>query len=325
MIEFNMSKLVFEPIIPLSTMILFAIIMLVIILLNRRHIINRILIVLLLIIISQRPMIKDEEDDIYNWNFDILFVIDNTVSMNAVDVNNLTRLDAVKNDCEKIIDNFAGANFAIINFSNTAQLKYPFTKDNGKILDIIKKIKVIDPNYANGSSLDLPFEYMKMLLESSRTKDEHKTFVFFVSDGELNSEDDINAKLDKYKELNNLIDSGAVLGYGTEEGAKIRITESVNYEKIVDSEGYLINADTSSPYISRINEENLKLIAKKLEVDYYHMTDYSVIEDKITNLKKEVMNDKEKVEKKIDIYYYFSGALVIILLLELLYYRRNVG
>lgn len=318
------SNLIFEPMVELSTMIVFSVIMLVIILLNRKHIINRVLILALLIVISQRPMFKEFKDDVFKWDFDIIFVIDNTVSMNAIDVNGKTRFDAAKKDIEKLIEDFAGSNFAIINYSNIAQLKYPFTKSSEKILNIVNKLKTIDPNYAKGSSLDLPYEYMKMLLESSRTKDEHKTIVFFMGDGELSSSETINSDLNKYKELKELVDSGAVLGYGTTEGSKIKITESVNLEKIVDSEGFLINASTNSPYISKLDENNLKTIADNLGISYYHMTDYSVLENKIRDFKLEAVKDEEeKMEKKVDIYYYFSGILVVLLLFELLYYRRN--
>ncbi len=52
------SKLVFEPMIPLKTMIIIGIIMVIIVFINRKNVINRLLIILLLGIISQRPMIK---------------------------------------------------------------------------------------------------------------------------------------------------------------------------------------------------------------------------------------------------------------------------
>ena len=323
--NFDMSKLVFEPIVSLSTMLTFGIIMLILVFLNRKHIIHRILIIILLVIISQRPMIKDVKDNIFNWNYDIVFVIDNTVSMNAMDVNGISRLNAVKRDCEKIIEDFAGAEFAVINFSNVAQLRYPMTKSSGKILDVIGKLKAIDPNYAKGSSLDLPFEYLKMVLESSKEKEERKTVVFFMTDGEIDSATASNLVLEKYKEIKSLVDSGAVLGYGSPDGSKIKITESVNMQYLVDAQGFLINSDNNSPYISKLDENNLRILADNLGINYFHMTDYSVLESKIYDLKKDAYEKEEEyqIEKKVDIYFYFTGALTILLMMELYYYRRN--
>lgn len=320
MININLDKLVYEPMINLPIAIILSVIMLIIVILNKKHIVNRILIIIVFLIISQRPMILDIDKSVFNWDFDIIFVIDNTVSMNAMDVNGLSRIDAIKKDIEEIVSDFAGANFAIINYSNVAQLKYPFTRSSGKILDIVHKLKTIDPNYASGSTLDLPYDYMKMLLESSRKKEERKTMVFFMGDGEIKATND----LDKYKNIADLIDSGAVLGYGTPEGSKIKITESVNLKELVDNEGFLIDADTGSPYISKLDEDNLRIVADKLGIAYFHMTDYSALKDKITELKIDaIKNDDEKEEMEIDIYYYFSGLLVVLLLFELSYYRRN--
>ncbi len=318
------SDLIFKPIIPFSTAIIYGIILILIVLFNKRNVILRILIILLMIIVSQRPMLKNRDDKVYNMDLDVIFVIDNTVSMNAIDVNGRSRLDALKSDCKHIIDRFLGANFAIITYANNAQIKYPFTSDVAIIEDIIDRMKIIDPNYAKGSALDLPYDYMKMLLESSRSKDKHRTLVFFMGDGELTIAEAFNTDVSKYQNLKDMIDAGGVLGYGTPEGGKIKITDSIVKKNLVNNEGYLINSKDGSVVLSRINENNLNILASNLGIDYYHMTDFSVLADKINKIKDEANeNDegKEKLDK--DIYYYFSGALLILLLIELFYCRRN--
>ena len=321
-----MSNLIFNPMISLAIMIPYSIIMIVIIIMNRKNVINRILIILLILIISQRPMLKNQEDITFSLDLDILFVIDNTVSMNANDVNSQTRLDAVKKDCLSIMEKFSGANFAVITYGNIAEVRYPFTNDMGIIKDIINRIKVIDPVYATGSVLDLPYDYMKMFLESSNSKDKHQRIVFFMGDGELTQEDANNTKLSKYTTLQELIDSGAVLGYGTSEGAKVKIEESVGLNYVTDSNGYLLDSSTNPPSIaiSKINESNLKALADNLKLNYYHMTDFSVLDGKLNDIKGEALEAEENKEKlNKDIYYYFSGVLVVLLIFELYYYRRN--
>ena len=318
------SDLIFKPIIPFHTAILYGIILILIVLFNKRNVILRILIVLLMIIISQRPMLKNRDDKVYNMDLDVIFVIDNTVSMNAIDINGTSRLDALKNDCKHIIERFLGANFAIITYANIAQIKYPFTSDVAIIEDIIDRMKIIDPNYAKGSALDLPYDYMKMLLESSRSKDKHRTLVFFMGDGELTVAEAFNTDVSKYQNLKDMIDAGGVLGYGTPEGGNIKVTDSIVKNNLVNNEGFLLNAKDGSIAVSRINEHNLNVLASNLGLDYYHMTDFSVLAEKINKIKDEANeNDegKEKLDK--DIYYYFSGALLILLLIELFYCRRN--
>ena len=94
-------------------MIFASIIMIVVVILNRKNIINRLLIIILLFIITQRPALtKDLSYD--TKMFDILFVIDRSTSMNAVDINNDTRLNAVKKSINAIKDKFNEAYFTII-------------------------------------------------------------------------------------------------------------------------------------------------------------------------------------------------------------------
>ena len=235
-----MSDLVFKPIIPLTTMVIFSIVMLAIVIINRKHIINRIIILLLLIIISQRPMLRNQEDLMYSLDIDILFVIDNTASMNAVDVNNGTRLDAVKKNCKYLIDKMPGASYAVITFGNFSQVRMPFSHDASDIEEIIDNIKIVDPAYAVGSNLDLPYDDIKLLLDSSNSKEDHHRVVFYLSDGELTYEEKSKMDLSKFKNISKLVNNGAVFGYGTTSGGKIKIDSSIAKRYLADSNGFFV-------------------------------------------------------------------------------------
>ena len=324
------SKLIFKPIIPLSTMIPFTIILLIVVLINRKHIINRILILLLLLIVSQRPMLKDQDDVSYVLNFDVMFVIDTTVSMNATDMSNGTRLDAVKRTANYIIEELPGSKFSIITFDNDAFVKYPFTSDIAVIEDVLKSLKTVDPNYALGSSLSSPSEYMKMLVESAIQADKNhdekrQRIVFFMSDGELNNEERVKTNLAEYNGLSDMIDNGAIIGIGTPEGGKMQVISSVNMNNLVDSKGYLLDNSVNPPVvaISKMDENNLKAVATKLELDYFKLDSNKISEkiEEIKNMKDEDEDEDEKNDK--DIYYYFTFAALILTLYELFYYRRN--
>ena len=330
----NIDNLIFKPIIPLGAMIVFSIFLLIIVLINRKHIISRILIIILLLIISQRPMLKNEDDVSYVLNLDIVFVVDTTVSMNAIDIipnnTNVTRLDRAKEIIKYIMKNLPGSNYAVITYNNDAYLKYPFTNDNAVILDVIDALKIVEPNYAIGSAHSLPAEFMKMLFTSSENKDnthdaKRQKILFFISDGELNNQEILNNNLAAYDGINEMIDNGAIIGMGTPEGSKIRITDTINKNKLVDSNNFLLDNSKNppTPAISKLNEINLREISDKLELDYFNEKD-NLLDNKIDEIKKNVnQSEDDDVKNDKDLYYYFSMASIILMLYELLYYRRN--
>ena len=170
-----------------------------------------------------------------------------------------------------------------------------------------------------------------MLLESSDSKEElhdekKQKIVFFLGDGELNSYERFITNLADYNGIDELIDNGAVIGVGKTTGAKIKITETIRREKLVDNEGFLLD-NSKSPVtaaISKLNEQNLKELSNKLGIDYINY-ESGQLSKKIEEIKNIVVQDEEDDDAKNDkdLYYYFSLALLILMLLELLYYRRN--
>ena len=321
-----MNDLIFKPMIPLIIMIIASIIMIGLIVMNKKNIINRIIMVLMLFIISQRPMFQNGAALTYNLDIDVLFVIDNTMSMNAVDVNNDTRLNAVIKDCKHIINEMAGSNFAIITYNNYSQVRVPFTTDAEISINVIDNLKIVDPSYATGSTISLPYDDMKMLLSSSKSKDKHHRVVFFIGDGELTNKEKLSLDLDKYRDIRELVDDGAILGYGTEEGGKILVTEGVSLAGMIDSNNYLLDRSKTpnEPAISKLDENNLKDLAKTLDIDYIHMKETSDINKKISKIKDNaIMIERGNSTANQDIYYYFSGILTICLLYELYCHRRN--
>ncbi len=318
-----MSDIVFKPIISTNIMLIYTAVLLIIILLNRKHVLNRSIIIILFFIITQRPVIEDINNMLYK-DLDILFVIDTTVSMNTIDINSKSRIENVKENIIEIIENLKGARYSIITFDNYSMVKMPFTSDISLVFDIVEGIKTIDPNYAIGTSLDLPFENMKVLLESSKDKENHKRIVFFITDGEVNLKNKKINELDKYNQISNLIDNGAVLGYGKESGGNIKITNSIDNSKLTSDEGYLIDKSTKELAVSRLNEQNLLYLKDKLSLNYYHMNNFSALKKKLNEIKKntiEELGDNNYYDK--ELYYYFAIIMLILLLYELYYYRRN--
>ncbi len=309
----NFDKLIFMPFVDKEFMINFSVIMLIIVLINRKHIINRILMIILLFIISQRPIILQENEQESQYDsklLDIIFVVDRTVSMNAIDVDNNTRLEAIKKDCNKIIETFPDSYYLLMLFDTFPNIEYPLVNEIGILKEMINNIDIVRPNNVNGvATLKAPYEELKNVLKTPKRDRNVKRIVFFMSDGEVNSSNKEDKDFSGYKDISSMIDNGMVIGYGTASGAKIKVKDT-----------FLNNGNA----ISKIDENNLKTFASNLKIDYIHRINSNDIEKKLEDIKKIIENDNtdDKINIKGELYSYFTGALLVLLLLELLYYRR---
>ena len=283
--------------------------------------IRRIAIIILLFIVNLRIMVKSNNVTVMNNNLDVLFVIDTTISMMAEDYDeNVARLEAVKVDCNHIIEELGGAKYALITFNNESQIAMPYTTDTNTIIQYLDIIQVMDEIYAKGSSLNTPIENMEYLLKSSLKKEGRNRIVFFISDGEITNDE----KIKSYKSLQEYIANGAVLGYGTESGGKMKI-----FDKYLNTEVYVEDRTSEKfpyPYaVSKKDEKNLKQIADDLDIDYIYMDRQSNIDKKIEEIKNEyLVNDQESIEDNYtDIYYIFVIPILILLLYELVVYKKH--
>ena len=275
-------------------------------------ILKSLLIASLAFILNLRPMKATYNTEIMLKNIDVLFVVDNTISMYADDVA-LRRMDQVHDDIVKVMNEFDGSNFAMIRFDNSSQILSPFTQDTRNIEDILDIIQYPDTYFAKGSSLNTPYEDMEQLLISSYNKAERMTVAFFISDGEITD----GSSLQSYKDLAQYIDAGAVLGYGTTNGGRMRID---SFES-----DYLIDNSTGSEAISKIDESTLQTIANDLEVSYIHMPDadnFQSLLTSIVNQSSSVVGDSKAVSYE-DTYYYFAWALLALLFFELIQFIRR--
>ena len=307
------------PIIPIWIMLIICISLIIYIILFNKKNINQIIIIVLLFIINLRLMIPSNNSIILSNNLDVLFVIDNTISMNAEDYDgNKTRLSAVKKDCNYIIKKLNGARFSLITFNNKAKVVTPFTKDYNITTEAIDIITPIEELYAKGSSLNTPYDEIINSLKSSEKNDNRIRILFFISDGEITDE----STLKSFKEIAKYINNGAVLGYGTTKGGymKTKSKWSDNEEYIIDESNYKYEKA-----ISKIDEKNLKKIADDIKIDYIHMEKQSNINNKLSEIEKTVKNGIASSDKSTyeDTYYYLLIPLLIVITLEFNKFRRK--
>ncbi len=307
--------MILDPIIPIWIMAIISIGTLIF--LFRKNGIQKnlsaILLLFLLFISNLRIRIKSDNLVPSNNNLDVLFVIDKTISMNAEDgYQNKTRLENAKSTCYKIIEELSGARFSVITFANTSSILTPFVKDASLAKDSIDTIKVMEELYAQGSSLNTPIEVTQNVLKSATKKEGRKRIIFFISDGEITNK----SKLESFASLQQYIDGGAVLGYGTEQGGKMKAWNSFE-----EGEEYLKYYDENYRYvdaISVIDEQNLSQIASDLKIPYIHVESDSSVDKTIEQIKKQATSNLSEEEKKgyDDIYFLFMIPMAILLILE---------
>ncbi len=235
--------MIINPIIPIWLMSIICIVSIIIIIYNKQikdiisnntrttrqkkmlkiYIINlciKICIIILLFIINLRFMLPNGENMELNSDLNVLFVIDTSVSMRALDYNgNKERFEGVVNDCCYIIDKLANSKFSIITFGDTAQKLIPFTTDSDMVQAELKAINLENDFYAKGSSMNIANDILEKTLkeEKERQNGNSKFVVFFITDGEITKEGET---LKSFANINPYISNGAVLGYGTRSRRK---------------------------------------------------------------------------------------------------------
>ncbi len=187
------------------------------------------IIYILALMIGLRPVMVETKYEFATKNLDVLFVVDNTISMWAQDYHGKKeRMKGVAADASIIIDELAGSNFGLGTFDDTSHVLSPFTQDMQHIKDLFDTFKSPDSYYARGSDLSKPYQDIEALLLSSSRKENRKTIVFYMSDGEITN----GKELRDYSELAQYIDAGAVLGYGSEAGG--RMSDTYGYDYVYD-------------------------------------------------------------------------------------------
>lgn len=317
-----------NPIIPIPVM---AVICILFLCFKRRGwfpFIRQIVMVLLLFLINLRIMIPNDEVEVRTREIEanVLFVIDDTISMQARDYDDgekkdAIRLDGVKKDCEYIVDRMTGSRFAVVSFHNISQILCPYSKETDFIKSTIEAIQPIDAYSASGSSLEVCKDNMLNMLRQGEKLNSGYNVIFFISDGE----DNVTSQTGSFAEAEQYISNGAVLGYGSEKGGNMYVRE---YDEAQETILEYYNEDNYAyePAVSRLDEKNLNDIASDLGVEYIHMTDRTkldkIIEDVLDHVSSTTKQEHEQGYN--ETYYYFAIALFGMLVLEFFLLHKKI-
>lgn len=318
--------MIIYPIIPIWIMSIICVVLVLIISIKGRRgwsLVRQIAIVVLMFVINIRPMVFSSNKKALSNDFDVTFVFDNTLSMLAEDYSgNQRRIDGAKKDCNYIMQELAGSNFSLIMFNNEARIAVPYTTDTNIISESLEVSPDMTTLYARGTTLNVTKDLLNDTLKNRAEKSNKKQIVFFISDGEITN----GNKLDSFSNAGKYISNGAVLGYGTSNGGKMKAKD---YQSSKEGEKYVKDKTTDYPYsdaVSVIDEDNLKQLAKDLNIDYIHMEKQSAINTKLKEIKNGIVNNvtEENKSSYVDIYYIFVIPLLILLVYEFIIYKRRL-
>ena len=269
-----------------------------------------------LVMVYLRPKYHSPSTDIVTSNLDVAFVVDTTISMWAEDHGKGTRMDGVKKDIDHIMNKLPGSSFSLIRFDNGAEILTPYTQDINLISDVIDGFHMPPYSTSTGSSLNTAYEALKAVLQSAKAKTgNRRTIVFLFSDGETTD----GSSLMSFSDLKGLINDGAVMGYGTEQGGRM----------FYPGKGYISNSAQGTDARSVIDEDALKQVAKDLDIAYVNRTEGSShsFEGKLESVRlmsRDATVSKENLPSDRETYHFFS-AFIGLLLLVWLFLTINRG
>lgn len=221
--------------------------------------------VALVLVAGARPGLVGADAPVANTELNVYFVVDVTPSVAAEDYNGAAqRLDGMKSDIAALATELAGARFSLISFDSNAQVTLPLTTDATALQTMTSVLTPTSTFISKGSSISVANQLLGQRLSAgAQSHPERPRLVFYLGDGEQTAD----AAPEPFKDNTELIDGGAVLGYGTAAGGKMR-----EYSFSSGSPGpYILDkAAQYKPAISSIDEKALTGIAAQLNVPYVH-------------------------------------------------------
>lgn len=225
----------------------------------------RVLLVLACAVLLLRPGIPGGATQTLATDTDIVLVVDTTASIVAEDWGDgEPRLDGIREDVRALVQEYPGARFALITADAAAELRVPLTTDTTALMGSLEVLRPEVTSQSRGSSIGVAAPLLEETLASAaESSGDRSRMVFYFGDGE---QTDGSAPA-AFGASERYTDSGAVFGYGTTEGGRMRITTGGVAEggsEYIQYQG----ADA----LSVIDEGNLEIIADQLGIAYEHRT-----------------------------------------------------
>ena len=260
----------------------------------------------LMIIALLGPSFGSSKKEIKVIGKDIMIAIDLSESMNANDIQP-SRLEKIKFELKKIIDEFNSDRIGIIMFSNEAYIQCPLTYDKNALNLFIETLNTgLVPNSGTdfGPPLDLSLD--KLLDDKIQENDKSK-IIILISDGEDFGENTYEI-VDKIKESSIKL---FTVGIGTSEGTRILLRNG-SFKK--DKDGKEV--------ITKLNSTSLKKIANETKGKYFEISNQiNQINGMIYEIKeiKGDLIDSKFMDVTKNKYFYFLFVTLMLMSMDFLF------
>lgn len=268
----------------------------------------------LLIIAVLGPHTKNSnsKQEVKSISKDIFIALDLSLSMNATDIPP-SRLERVKFELSKVINNFASDKIGLIIFSSNAYLQCPLTFDK-KSLSLFLDVSSTGLISNNGTDFFYPLNMaLNKHLSNTESKESAK-IILLISDGE----DFSDRTEDIAEEIKDNKIKLFTLGVGTKKGSTIPNASGNGVKK--DANGKEV--------VSTLNNTPLKKLAKLTGGQYFEISDTRNDTKKLINsinkIKGEVKDINKTTDSKALRYHFFLLPALLLMLIDFIFVIRVI-
>jgi Ca-activated chloride channel family protein len=257
------------------------------------------------------PSFGETTREIRSVGKDIMVAVDLSESMNASDIAP-TRLEKVKFELKKIVEEFGSDRIGLVIFSSEAFMQCPLTYDQNALFLFIETLHTgLVPNAGTDFGPALGMALEKLEDDDGAILEQKSKVILLISDGE-DFGDETPSMADKVKERGIRL---YTLGVGTERGSKINTRQGFKKD------------DNGNDVITKLNAKSLKTLAADTRGKYFEINesgnDISRLINTISRIEGEV-RDTRQVDVSANKYYYFLAFALFLLLLDGLITLRTI-
>ncbi len=249
------------------------------------------------------PVFGDSTKILQATGRDLFVAVDLSKSMDVDDIQP-SRLEKVKFELLKMIDNFESDRLGIIIFTTEAFVHLPLTFDHDAQKIFIQSLNT-EMISESGTNLNSVFELVnKKMVENQQQKSKTKGLIV-ITDGEDFGE--INADLLKKLRFNQI--KTIIVGIGTRAGGNIM-------------EGNEAKKDNGEVVVSKLKNKFLKDLSASLKGEYIEVskyeTEFSEVADAINRIENSIV-DRRNFFVSANKYFYFLLAAIALICLDILW------
>ncbi len=261
-------------------------------------------------------------------NMNVFFVVDRSVNSRAEDYGEgQTRMAGIRSDISALVDEYPRARFTLLSFASQAAVDWPLSDDVWSfkpMVDGLSPYILVSGEAIHEADSGAAAQILRENLErATALHPNSKNVVFYLGEGAGGS----GADQTRFELPDDAIAGGAVLGYGSAQGAPVP-------RGWVDGNlVYMHDPQTDQPLHSTPDQARLEGIAEQLGVPYFHREHGQAIAAAVPSVESPLSADEDdvlvatKLIDRTELYWIFTllaAALVLVeIYLTVFEFRRN--